>query len=110
MSNAATIPRMTFALMCIRIQTPWKIAAYDLWMAMEDAERLRHLAEIAREDRERMRESAEAARRAGEDARVEADAARHDAMEAVHITAETLKVTLEHMKTLEDMRRKRDPL
>ena len=26
-------------------------------------------------------------------------------MEAVHITAETLKSTLEHMKTLEEMRR-----
>ena len=26
-------------------------------------------------------------------------------MEAVHITAETLKTTLEHMKSLEDMRR-----
>ena len=70
-----------------------------------EAERARELAEQERQEQERAREDAEATRRAGENARITADAERDVAMESVHETAETLKLTLEHMKVVEELRR-----
>ena len=73
--------------------------------AATEAERAREVAEDARQEHERAREHAETARKAGESARITADAERDVALESVHDTAETLKLTLEHMKVVEDLRR-----
>lgn len=66
--------------------------------ARNEAERSRQLAEEARE-------TAETTRVANEEARVAADTARQGVVDAVHIAADRLSTTLEHMKVVEDLRR-----
>lgn len=70
-----------------------------------EAERLRQKAEAIRHDAEQTRQAAEHARAATEQARVAAEQARDAAIEAVRTLGQSLEATLEHMKTVEEMRR-----
>jgi hypothetical protein len=70
-----------------------------------EAERLRQQAEAVRREAEQARQSAEHGRIATEQARIAAEQARDAAIEAVRTLGETLRATLEQMKTVEEMRR-----
>jgi hypothetical protein len=71
----------------------------------EAQENRREAFETARQDAERRREVAEDARVLAEKARVAADVDRRDAMNSVHDTAAVLEVVLQHMQTVEELRR-----
>lgn len=73
--------------------------------AREVREQHRQALELVREERERLRAAAETAREAGEEVRAAAEGARQAAMVAVRATADILKATLEHMETVERLRR-----
>lgn len=69
------------------------------------AEARRRQEETRRELGEQRREAAETARITAEGERVAAEGIRNDAMISVGTTAESLHVTLQHMRALEDLRR-----
>jgi hypothetical protein len=93
-----------------------RVSAEDV---RSEAEQARHLAEDARERRdqdrealetsrqehEHAREAAEATRVASEAARVEAEVVRQVVVGEVVVAADALRVTLEQMKAVEEMRR-----
>jgi hypothetical protein len=73
--------------------------------ARAEAERLRQLAEETRAAREDARDLGEVGRVAAEDRRAEAESLRVAAVDGLRDTADLLRVTLDKMKAVEEMRR-----
>lgn len=69
-------------------------------------ERDREASEANRQTKEELRDAAESARSAAEEARLAAEDARHAVVDSVRTTSETLRITLNQMTKIEEMRRR----